>query len=271
MERRIVVSTLPNKALIIFAVNSSAKLVHAWKESSDVDAAWTPFIPMNPDPGQVGELAIGKLSDGRLTLWANTTEALISNWKQTIDTNSPWEPVWTSIDPPQTPYRKGAFALTAGTLSNGALQLFVGFPNEINPTGGYIYTRWKLSSDSNAAWSDWQLFRETAASDLTMTTSDLPDRRLVFWAGGTDYLSTSYPLISAWKATVDANSAWVWEDPFNPITNFSAGSPTAAPLANGALQLWALASSDRPSAQIFSTHKLTPDPNAGWSEPKFGS
>lgn len=185
---RLALATLPNKALQVFVVSPQGSLLSAWKKSSEVDAAWTNLNPFNPDPGRVNNIAVATLPDGRLTLWAiPTAGGLISNCKQTKDTNSPWEVTWTQTDLPDFGILQGPDLVAAGPLSNGALQLFVTGHHAPDPTEAKLFTRWKLSADPDAQWSEWQELVNLGENlALSMTTANLPDKRLVFWYGGRD-------------------------------------------------------------------------------------
>ena len=87
----------------------------------------------------------------------------------------------------------------------------------------------------------------------------LPDGRLEFWA-----VTAQGGLVTTWKQTTDPDADWAGSSDFLAEVGALPGAVTAvavAALSDGRLELWAATS----LGGLFSTWKLTTDPNADWA------
>ncbi len=143
--------------------------------------------------------------------------------------------------------------IAAAPLPDGRVQVFVIDPND----QGNIYTTWKATSDSNAAWTHWvPLFSAGAgfppgARDIAIAMlSDARLQLLVCFETG---------LWTTWKATTDPNAAWVNPLPFSPMPPAIPLQTAAAPLSDRRPQLWAVTNSG-----VISTWKVSTASASGW-------
>lgn len=149
---QLAVAALPDKRLQLFAVNPWGGLQTTWKSTNDPNAPWVPWSFFAPAAaGQLPQVAVGTLPDGRLQLFAvDASGALQSTWKYTTDPNSGWS-AWSRL------YTAGPGALpltqaAVGSLPDGRLQLFV------VDAAGNLQSTWKLTADPNAGWAGWSPF-----------------------------------------------------------------------------------------------------------------
>jgi hypothetical protein len=97
-----------------------------------------------------------------------------------------------------------------------------------------------------AGWGSAQADEITAAA--------LPDGRLEL------FVVQDGKLLTSWAKNFDANASFTALVPFNPIPTGTIVSVAAGRLLDGRLQVWVMTSSG-----ISTSHKLSSDPNAGWS------
>jgi len=86
------VAPLPDGRLVLFVVQQGKVLI-CWKQTAAPDSPWTDLVGFHPNPdGTITDVAVGRLPDGRLELFATTPNGLLTSWKQTPDPNSAWTP-----------------------------------------------------------------------------------------------------------------------------------------------------------------------------------
>lgn len=84
------VARLPDGRLQLFVV-MEGELFTAWKGTAHPDAAWTPMTIFSPHTvGDVRDVTVGVLPDGRLQLFVNGSDGLTTSWKVSRDPNAPW-------------------------------------------------------------------------------------------------------------------------------------------------------------------------------------
>jgi hypothetical protein len=84
------------------------------------------------------------LSDGRLQLWAVTTDNnLFSEWKTDTDPKASWSG-WQAFLAPG-PVQQ----LAAAPLSDGRLELWA------VTTDNRLFSEWKTDTDPKASWTSW--------------------------------------------------------------------------------------------------------------------
>jgi len=251
---QVAAAPLSNGALQLWAVTSAGELFSTWKEAPDAHANWAPWqtfpAPATP-PVQVAQVAAARLSNGALELWAVSNQGeLFSTWKETPDANADWVP-WQSFPALPEPVSQ----VTAAPLSNGALQLWA-VTNQ-----GQLFSTWKETSEANANWVPWQTFLGPAAPPAKvnqLAAAPLSNGALQLWV-----VTNQGQLFSTWKETPDANANWLpWQTfPGSPPGAAQVVQVAAAPLSNGALQLWAVTE----QGQLLSTWKESPEPHANWA------
>ena len=92
---------LSDGRLQLWGVTSDGKLHTTWKSSTNPNAAWTDWQNHSPDPGDIEDLTVGRLADGRLQLWvaspvSNGTYQILTSQKASQDPNASWTP-WITI------------------------------------------------------------------------------------------------------------------------------------------------------------------------------
>lgn len=86
------VGPLPDGRLQLFVI-SNGKLLTAWMSTNDPTSAWTKVVPFDPAPtGEVAEVTVGRLPDGRLQLFVLSASGVFMSAKQTTDPDSVWTP-----------------------------------------------------------------------------------------------------------------------------------------------------------------------------------
>lgn len=92
--------------------------------------------------------------------------------------------------------------VAAGILSDGRIQVW-----RIDHHGN-TQSRWKLTTDPNAGWTNWSPF-STPPGTVAIATAPLPDGRLHLFL--VDEHDRAW---AAWKTTTDPNSSWTPWVPF---------------------------------------------------------
>jgi hypothetical protein len=102
-------------------------------------------------------IVVGTLFDGRLQIWANVgvpngpTQAY-TKWKTTTDPNSEWTD-WNHI-----PEDDGVSYLAAVIFTTGQSELFATMISGIDTV---LVSKYKVSTDSNSDWGEWEPFLPT--------------------------------------------------------------------------------------------------------------
>jgi hypothetical protein len=236
-------------------------LLTTWKTSPAPNApwvAWSDFLAeAGAIPAGVAQVAVGRLPDGRLELWAvDRAGGLFTTWKTSSSANASWAG-WTDFIAEAGAVPAGVAQVAVAPLPDGRLELWA-----TDGSGGLL-TTWKLTTNPNAGWTPWADFLgeagEIQAGVARVAVAQLPDQRLELWV--TDRAGA---LLTSWKLTADPNADWVpWADFLAEAGAIPAGvsQVTVAALSDERLQLWAVDS----AGGLFTTWKLTTNPNAGWT------
>ncbi len=143
--------------------------------------------------------------------------------------------------------------VAAAQLTDGAIQVFA-----VNKSG-QLWSRWKVDSTPNCAWTDWSLFQSFPAGGTLkfVFAIDLSDKRIQIWG-----IDDKGRIFSCWKQTTVRSSAWT------PWTAFSTTGISGTPLSMGGASL----SDNRPqifltTAQglVFSCWKTTTNSSSAWT------
>ena len=222
----------------------------------------------------MGQLAVTRLSDGRLQLWLAVGE-LFTSWQQSPDPSVPWValtqflPAPPLTAPPESPAGTGEVA--AGHSPDGRVQLWV--------SGYYeLLTTWKVTGDANSGWMPWETFPTPNGFLLQqLNVAQLPDGRMQLF--GNNYGDPQTPPWMTWKVSTRPNAAWTEWRPFNPQPAglnppndpnliFTTGILTVASLSDGRLQAWAGAGNNTPGSimHLISTWQTSTDPAVPWRD-----
>jgi len=178
--------------------NNVSRLVTRWKTTTDVNAAWTDPVDFALPAGQsISRIAAGRLSDGRIQLFATTGTAVLTTWKASTNPNDVWVP-WQTFY-----YQVDDDRITAAPLPDGRLQLW-----RLNRNGA-MWSRWKANTNPNAAWTEWAVFHAPGPHPALFTAAPLSDGRLQLWVA-----DASGAMFSAWKASRNPDAAWTPWQPF---------------------------------------------------------
>jgi hypothetical protein len=91
------VAPLPDGRLQLFVIQQG-QLMTAWKRNRDANSQWTPLAAFDPAPnGEIKDVAVGRLPDGRLQLFVIGPDGLATAWKQTPNPGSGWT-VWSPFE-----------------------------------------------------------------------------------------------------------------------------------------------------------------------------
>jgi hypothetical protein len=257
----VAVAPLTDKRLELWAADGAGRLLSTWKITTNPDASWAPwfdFLAYRPGlPAGAQQIAMAPLSDGRLESWVATANGgLFSTWKLTTDPNADWAS-WFDFLAYRPGLPAGVQQVAMAPLSDGRLESWV------VTTGGGLFTTWKLTTDPNADWAGWVDFQAEVGAlpggARQVAVAPLPDGRLEVWA-----TTGTGQVFSTWKTTTDPNSAWA---PWFDFLAYRGGLPAGvekvamAPLSDGRIESWAVTG----GGGLFSTWKLTTDPNADWA------
>jgi peptidyl-Lys metalloendopeptidase len=124
---------------------------------------------------------------------------------------------------------------------------------------GSVFSRWKSTTSSSAAWTSWSGFALPPGSTrlISIAVAPLSDRRLQLWA-----INANGAIWSCWKSTTDSSATWTtWTSFTLPPGIPSVKQLVAAPLSDGRLQLWAIAE----NGSVWSCWKSTTDSSATWT------
>jgi hypothetical protein len=156
--------------------------------------------------GNVSALAVARLPDLRLELWANDGIGnLFSTWKWATNPDADWVPLMSFLGE-VGPLPAAVTALAVAPLPDGRLELWA------STADGGLFSCWKTTTDPNATWTGWADFAADAgalpAAVTALAVAPLPDGRLELWASTADG-----GMFSCWKTTTDPNATWTgWAD-----------------------------------------------------------
>jgi hypothetical protein len=205
----------------------------------------------------MSHVAVSRLSDGRLELWASTAQGgLFTTWTLTTDPNADWAG-GSDFLAEVGPLPGAVTSVAVAPLSDGRLELWA------STAQGGLFTTWKLTTDPNADWAGWSDFLAEVgplpAAVTSVAVASLSDGRLELWAS-----TAQGGLVTTWKLTTDPNADWAgWSDflaEVGPLPG-AVTSVAVASLSDGRLELWASTA----QGGLFTTWKLTTDPNADWA------
>ncbi len=258
----VAVAPLTDGRLELWLSTTQGGLFTSWKLTTDPNAdwsGWSDFLAeVGPVPGGVASIAVAPLADGRLELWAVTTQGgLFSTWKLTTDPNSNWAP-WFDFLAYRGGLPSGVREVAMAPLPDGRLEAWV-----VTNKGG-LYSTWKISTDPNADWAEWFDFLayrgELPGGVQQVAMAPLSDGRLEAWV-----VTANGGLFSTWKIDTDPNADWAqWFD-FLAYRGSLPGrvhQVAMGRLPDGRLEAWA----GTAQGGLFTTWKLTTDPNAEWAE-----
>ena len=206
----------------------------------------------------MSRIAVGRLSDGRLEFWSTTAQGgLFTTWKLTTDPNADWAG-WTDFLAEVGALPGAVTAVAVAPLPDGRLELWAATAQ------GGLFSTWKLTTDPNADWAPWFDFLAyrggLPAGVQQVAMAPLPDGRLEAWV-----VTANGGLFSTWKLDTDPNADWAsWSDflaEVGPLPR-AVTDVAVAPLSDRRLELWASIA----QGGIFTTWKLTTDPNADWAD-----
>ena len=178
--------------------NNGSRFLTAWKETTDVNSAWSPVVDFNlPTAHPIQRIAAGRLSDGRIQLFATTPNEVLTTWKVTTASTAQWQPwatFYSTSDDDQ---------ITAAQLPDGRLQLW-----RLNRNGG-LWSRWKVTTNSAAQWTEWSVFHAPGSQVVSFAAAPLSDHRLQLFAA-----DSTGAMFSSWKETPHPDAAWTPWSPF---------------------------------------------------------
>ena len=259
--QQVAMAPLPDGRLEAWVVTENGGLFSTWKVSTDPNADWAPWFNFLADraalPAAVRQVAMGRLPDGRIEAWVVTENGgLFSTWKVSTDPNADWAP-WFNFLADRAALPAAVQQVAMAPLPDGRLEAWV-----VTENGG-LFSTWKVSTDPNADWAPWFNFladrAALPAAVQQVAMAPLPDGRLEAWV-----VTENGGLFSTWKVSTDPNADWApW---FNFLAD-RAALPAAvqqvamAPLPDGRLEAWVVTA----NGGLFSTWKVTTDPNADWT------
>jgi hypothetical protein len=253
---------LPDGRLESWVVTANGGIFSTWKVDTGSNADWAPWFDVIADrgalPAAAEQVAMGRLSDGRLESWVVTANGgLFTTWKTNTDPNADWAP-WADFLAEVGPVPGGVLQVMAASLPDGRIELWA-----VTRNGG-LFTTWKVNTDPNSNWAPWTDFLAEVGAlpggALQVTAAALPDGRLELWA-----VTTGGGVFSTWKVDAGANANWTpWIDFLAEVGPLPAPvrQVALAPLSDGRLAGWAVTD----TSGVFLTSKMTTDPNANWAD-----
>jgi hypothetical protein len=206
-------------------------------------------------------MAVTKLSDGRLQVWA-ARRGLFTSWQTSLDPHMPWTPL-IPFDPAPP---GGAYKVAGGHSPDGRAQLWT-----ISVNSYQLQSTWKTSFDPDSGWTDWQApFIPDPGPVHDVGVGQLSDGRMQLWVASKDSR-----LLSIWKASSNPGAAWTsgpplnlpfWQAPFIPDPGPVGGGIAAGHSPDGRVQLWVTGL--QPGTQdlntLESTWKASGEPDSAW-------
>lgn len=257
----VAVAPLSDGRLELWVTLANGRLFTAWQIVTDPNVAWSGWsdflAEVGPIPAGVAHVAVARLSDRRLELWATTANGgLLTTWKTQTNANATWSG-WSDFLAEVGPISAGVAHVAVAPLPDGRLELWA------TSTNGGLFTTWKTQTNPNAAWSAWNNFLTEVgplpAAVARVAVAPLQDKRLELWV-----TAVSGGVFTTWKTQTDPNANWSgWSDFLAEVGPLPASVVDAAvaPLSDGRLELWATDA----NGGVSTAWKIGPDPNADWS------
>jgi hypothetical protein len=219
----------------------------------------------------MSRLAVTRLSDGRLQVWAVYGPHLYSAWQTSTNPAQPWT-VPAAFSPTALSGTEIGTSVCAGHSPNGRAQVWVNGTNTATDQS-FIRTTWSATEQANSGWLPWSNFPNAVKGDADTlyiaAVGQLKDGRMQLFAIGSGVGNLGY-LWTCWKEDVEINSQWTRWGLFNPnpaaVTEFVA----AGSRSNGLLQIWAgggirSSGSAVSTAPVQSTWQTSSTPSAVWA------
>jgi hypothetical protein len=200
----------------------------------------------------ITHIVAARLTDQRVQVWASKDDGSAwSLWKTGLDPDSSWTP-WQ----PFTGNTPRTAVVGAGELSNGANQIFGLAAQPLWPQANL--TRWKVSADSNAAWSDWVGLGFDGGC-AAVTAQQLPDARMQIFALSEATQQGRLRVLTRWKTGTASDAGFSAVVDMSPPGLTGLTSIVALRLSDGRIQLVGGTNDG-----LLTTWKETVDPNAAW-------
>jgi hypothetical protein len=178
--------------------NNGSRFLTAWKETTDVNSGFSPVVDFNlPTNHFIQRITAGRLSDGRIQLFATTQSEVLTTWKETTSSTAQWAP-WSTFYS-----TSDDDMITAAQLPDGRLQLW-----RLNRHGG-LWSRWKVTTNSTAQWTEWSVFHAPGEKLTSFAAAPLSDGRLQLFAA-----DSTGAMFSAWKENRSPDAPWTPWTPF---------------------------------------------------------
>lgn len=187
------------QVFIVVLGNNGPKFYTRWKQTTDVSSAWTDLSGFMAAPQIITRIAVARLSDGRMQLFATCGNAVLTTWKADTNPNAAWTP-WQSFYPMN---ENDNDRITAASLTDGRPQLW-----RLNRNGA-LWSRWKENTNPNSGWTEWSVFPAPGNKLTEFAAAPLSDGRLQLFAA-----DDTGAMFSCWKASKDPNAAWTPWSPF---------------------------------------------------------
>ena len=232
---------LSDGRLQIWAIRRPDGLSTCWKETTDPNAAWTPWQDHKGAPPFTLEVrSAATLANGALQLFVGAAGPgpvgggfLLTTWKVSGESTAQWSD-WQGLSMDDTtPPNEALTDFSAGSLTDGRIQVFA--PTTFGPNRERFLTRWQQGVNEPMSWSRTTDFAPFRSAD-SVTAIHLSDGRLQLIAGSDNGLMTT------WKLDTQSSGPWQPWQPFAPFYNTSGGGAKVhwGRLSDGRPQLFAL-------------------------------
>ncbi len=233
------------------------------KASADPNAPWNDWVVLFEQDHSSDIMCLGYLPDGRMQLFIYVSNlGLRTCWKTNTDSNSTPNSNWSEVSLWDGASADGLPPLIGYLLPDRRMQIFC-LPR----------TRWKLTTDPDAAWSEWQ------SLDVIPSSSDfldnvyvapptevgyLPDGRMQLVFLGAESLqvqptNSQANVYSVWKRSHDPNSVW---SPAVSLGFQARSSPVVGYWPDHRMQIFVIGM----DFSLATSWKSSDHPNALWSD-----
>jgi len=247
------VGYLPDGRMQLFVIVASPSPVNrtsirtAWKVTADANSPWSNWVVLTEQFQLSGRTSVGYLPDRRIQLFVRYIgTTLLTTWKTGTDPNSGWSEVFDfHFDAADD------LGPAIGYLPDQRMQLF-GYAD-----GTGLRSRWKLTADPNASWSDVEGIsdiRQRESRGEPVGIGYLPDNRMQLFIMGFDL-----GVYTLWKTSPDPNSSWSSVVPMGAQT---LETPVVGSRPDGSLQIFIVGTDN----DVRTAWKTSDQPNAPWSD-----